>query len=136
MGKSCWTWQSHSIQQHLPIQILLIFLKIKLLQNLYLNATDLKLGSLLIFSCSIHFLYSHLVPGLKLRVGRSLYQVLQRAHCKTMHVRFDCEYHTCILVCLLPLFCKGLSVLMLCAPTYCYHYCYYYYYHYHYYYHY
>ena len=47
-------WEDLALQQLFPIQILLRF---KLPPNLYFNATDLKHGSCIYFSCSFHFLY-------------------------------------------------------------------------------
>ena len=46
-----------AIQQLIRIQILLLFIRFKLLTNLYSNATDLKLGSAT-YACSFRFLYS------------------------------------------------------------------------------
>ena len=50
MGKGCWI-ASLAIQQLFPIQILLVFLRFKLLQTS-------NLAVLPIFSCSFHFWYS------------------------------------------------------------------------------
>ena len=66
-GKSCWR-ASLALQQLLLIQTLLIFMIIKLLQILYSNATDLKLGSSTYFSCS-SFLVFKKCQVFNLKVG-------------------------------------------------------------------
>ena len=75
MGKSCWRARL-AIQQLFPIQILLIFLRFKLLP--IPQTSDVAV--LLFFFPALFISGIHKVPGIKLRVGRSCNQVLQRAY--------------------------------------------------------
>ena len=69
MGKSCWRARL-VIQQLFPIQILLVFLRFKLLPNFIFQCYRPQ-TCLLIFSCSFHFCVFTKCQVLHLRVGRS-----------------------------------------------------------------
>ena len=70
MGKSCWIARL-AIQQHFPIQIILVFLRFKLLLNFIFQCYRPQTWQLYLFFPALSVSAIHEVRGIKFKGGRS-----------------------------------------------------------------